>query len=119
MAVATVTFRRCLVNPSGSDAAGRVFFDLTIGERAFVDVSADVTREARTEHALLCVTSPRGYDGPLPLPVFQRLVEFYYLQIVGKSWGGAGSEGLGLGLNDWVIEGEMVVQVEVEGEGAE
>lgn len=112
MAIATVTFRRCLVNASeaGSDEAqtgSRVFFDLNIGGQEFVDVYADVT-QANREGAPLAVTPPQGYDGPLNFPVFQGLVEFYYRQVTGGS-----PDGLGLWLRDWVIEQEMVVQLEV------
>ncbi len=113
MAIATVTFRRCLVNASeaGSDEAqigSRVFFDLNIGEQEFVDVYADVTQANREGDATLFVTPPRGYDGPLNLQVFQGLVEFYYRQATG-----GGPDGLGLMLQDWVVEQEMVVQFEV------
>ena len=113
MAIATVTFRRCLVNASeaGSDEAqivSRVFFDLTIGGKEFVDVYVDVTQATREEDAPLFVTPLQGYDGPLNLPVFQGLVEFYYRQVTGGSLAG-----LGLRLRDWMIEQEMVVQFEV------
>ena len=120
MAIATVTFRRCLVNSpeSGSDevrVGSRVFFDLNVGGQEFVDAYADVTRADRegSEHAPLVVTAPRGYDGPLNHPVFQGLVEFYYLQAVGGNWGLSGQEGLGLKLQNWLIEQEMVVQFDV------
>lgn len=112
MAIATVTFRRCVVNASeaGSDEAqngSRVFFDLTIGEQEFVDVYVDVTPANEEKDEPLFVTPPQGYDGPLNLPVFQGLVEFYYRQVTGGSL-----DGLGLRLPDWVIEQEMVVQFE-------
>ena len=112
MAVATVTFRRCLVNApeAGSDetrVGSRVFFDLNVEGQEFVDLYADV-RANREGDAPLCVTSPQGYDGPLNLQVFQGLVEFYYRQATG-----GGPDGLGLRLPDWVIEQEMVVQFEV------
>ena len=116
MAIATVTFRRCLVNSSeaGSDETqigSRVFFDLNVGGQEFVDVYADVTQATQEEGSPLFVTPPQGYDGPLNLQVFQGLVEFYYRQATGGSWAGPG--GLGLRLQDWVIEQEMVVQFEV------
>lgn len=112
MAVATMRFRSCLANTpeAGSDekqVGSRIFFDLNIEGREFVDVYADV-RVNRKGDAALCVTSPRGYDGPLNLPVFQGLVEFYYRQVTGGSL-----DGLGLRLQDWMIEQEMVVQFEV------
>ena len=112
MAIATVTFRRCLMNTpeAGSDegrVGSRVFFDLNIEGREFVDVYADV-RADREGNSPLSVTPPRGYDGPLNLQVFQGLVEFYYRQVTG-----GGPDGLGLMLPDWSIEQEMVVQFEV------
>ena len=113
MAIATVTFRRCVVNASeaGSDetqTGSRVFFDLNIGGQEFVELYVDVTQATREEGASLFVTPPQGYDGPLNLPVFQGLVEFYCRQVTGGSL-----DGFGLRLPDWVIEQEMVVQFEV------
>ena len=112
MAIAIVTFRRCVVNAfvAGSDeryVGSRVFFDLNIEGREFVDVYADV-RAARDGDAPLSVIPPQGYDGPLNFPVFQGLVEFYCRQVTG-----GGPDGLGLRLRDWTIEQEMVVQFEV------
>ena len=112
MAIATMTFRRCLVNipEAGSDetrVGSRVFFDLDVGGQEFVDVYADVQAN-REGDAPLSVTPPQGYEGPLNLRVFQGLVEFYYRQAAG-----GGLDGLGLRLQDWVIEQEMVVQFEV------
>ena len=115
MAVATVTFRRCLVNTPEAvgheaQAGSRVFFDLNIEGQEFLDLYVDVTQANREEdeHAPLLVTPPQGYDGPLNLQVLQGLVEFYYRQVAG-----GGPEGLGLRLRDWLIEQEMVVQFEV------
>ena len=113
MAIATVTFRRCLVNTSeaGSDEAqsgSRVFFDLNIGGQEFVDVYVNVTQATREEAGPLFVTPPQGYEGPLNLPVFQGLVEFYYRQVTGGS-----PDGLGMRPRDWEIQQEMVVQFEV------
>ena len=69
MAIATVTFRRCLVNSSeaGSDeteVGSRVFFDLNVEGREFVDVYSDVQAN-REGGAPLFVTPPQGYDGPI------------------------------------------------------
>lgn len=112
MAIVTVTFRRCLVNTAEAGShetqiGSRVFFDLNIEGREFVDVYADV-RVNREGDSSLCVTPPRGYEGPLNLQVYQGLVEFYYRQATG-----GGPDGLGLMLPDWMIEQEMVVQFEV------
>ena len=116
MAIATVTFRRCLVNASETrsddvQAGSRVFFDLNVGGQEFVDVYVDVRQANREGNATLFVTPPQGYDGPLSFQVFQGLVEFYYRHAVGGGW--AASDGLGLTLRDWMIEQEMVVQFEV------
>ena len=113
MAVATVTFRRCLVNTpeAGNNEAqtgSRVFFDLNIEGQEFVDLYVDVTQANREGEAPLLVTPLQGYDGPLNLQVFQGLVEFYYRQVAGGSL-----DGFGLRLPDWMIEQEMVVQFEV------
>lgn len=113
MTIATVTFRRCLVNTSeaGSDEVkngSRVFFDLTVGGQEFVDVYVDVMPATREEDEPLFVTPPQGYDGPLNVQVFQGLVEFYCRHAAGGSL-----QGLSPGLPDWAIEQEMVVQFEV------
>lgn len=117
MAIATVTFRRCLVNSSEAGSSetqtcSRVFFDLTIEGQSFVDVYVDVRQANREGAAPLLVMPTQGYDGPLNLPVFHGLVEFYYRQAAGG--GLANPDGLGMRLlQDWVIEQEMVVQFEV------
>ncbi len=121
MAVATITFRRCFVNAPeyGSEegpVGSRVFFDLNVEGREFVNVYADVKQAARegTEHEPLIVVPPQGYDGPLNVQVFQSLVEFYYRHAVGGTWGMADVQGLGMRLKDWVIEQDVRVQFEVD-----
>ena len=121
MAVAIITFRRCLVNASecASDedhVGSRVFFDLNVEGREFGNVYVDVRQATRegAEHEPLVVTPPQGYDGPFNFQVFQGLVEFYYRQAVGGTWGMAGMQGLGRRLKDWMIEQDMRVQFEVD-----
>lgn len=121
MAVATITFRRCFVNDrehgSEEDHVGsRVFFDLNIDGREFVNVYVDVKQVARegTEYEPLIVTHPQGYDGPFNVQVFQSLVEFYYRQAVGGTWGMTDVQGLDMRLKDWVIEQDVCVQFEVD-----
>ena len=122
MAIATVTFRRCLVNAPeyGSDdnhVGSRVFFDLHREGREFVNVYVDVKQATGegAEREPLVVTPPHGYDGPLNVPVFHSLVEFYYRQAVGGASGLSGIQGLGMRLTDWVIERDMRVQFEISG----
>ena len=122
MAIVTVTFRRCLVNAPeyGSDdnhVGSRVFFDLHLEGREFVNVYVDVRQVTRegAEREPLIVTPPRGYDGPLDVHVFQSLVEFYYRHAVGGASGLFGGRGLGMRLTDWVIEQDVRVRFEVSG----
>lgn len=121
MPVATITFRRCLVNASACESdedhvGSRVFFDLNIEGQAFGNVYVDVRQVIRegAEHEPLVVTPPQGYDGPFNFRVFQGLVAFYYRQAVGGTWGMGGMQGLGRRLKDWAIEQEMRVEFEVD-----
>lgn len=120
MPVATIAFRRCVVNSAayGSDedhVGSRVFFDLLVEDSGHVNLYVDVRQLARegTEHEPLLVSKPEGYEGPFNYQVFQCLVEFYYRQAVGEKWGMFGNKGLRMRLEDWVIEHEMLVQFEV------
>ena len=120
MPIANIAFRRCVVNSPdlGSDEdhiGSRVFFDLALEDEAYANVCVDVRQLVRdgTEHEPLLVSHPDGYDGPLNFQVFQCLVEFYYRQAVGDKWGMLGDRGIGMRLEDWVIEHEMLVQFEL------
>ncbi len=120
MPVATIAFRRCVVNSSGygsdEDHVGsRVFFDLQVEDEAYANVCVDVRQLVRegTENEPLLISHPDGYDGPLNFQVFQCLVEFYYRQAVGTKWGMLGNTGIRMRLEDWVIEHEMLVQFEL------
>jgi hypothetical protein len=123
MPIATMAFRRCVVNSSeyGSDEAhvvSRIFFDLQLEHAAFANVSVDVRQLVRegVEPQPLLISHPQGYDGPLNVQVFHGLVEFYYRQAVGEKWGMFGNTGIRMRLEDWVIEYEMLVQFEVPNE---
>lgn len=126
MPVATIAFRRCVVNSSayGSDdehIGSRVFFDLQLEDEAYANVSVDVRQLVRegAEREPLLVSHPKGYEGPFNFQVFQCLVEFYYRQAVGEKWGMFGNTGIRMRLEEWVIEHEMLVQFEVFDEEAE
>lgn len=123
MPVATVAFRRCVVNSPeyGSDedhVGSRIFFDLRLGEAAFANLWVDIRQVVRegVEHEPLLVSKPEGYEGPFNVQVFQRLVEFYYRQAVGTKWGMFGHPAVNMRLENWVIEYEMLVQFEVNDE---
>ena len=125
MLVATVAFRRCVVNSpdygSNEEHVGsRIFFDLHIDETTLVNICVDVRQLARdgTENEPLLVSRPDGYDGPLNFSVFQRLVEFYYRQVVGVQWSMFANSNIRMCLEEWVLEHEMQVQFEVPDEEA-
>ena len=120
MPVATVVFRQCVMNSrdSGSDeqrVGSRIFFDLRIDERAFVNICVDVSQLAGDgdQNEVLLVSCQEGYDGPLDFPVFQSLVEFYYRQVVGDRWDMFANRNIRTHLEEWVLEHEMLVQFEV------
>lgn len=120
MPAATIAFRRCVVNSTayGSDeehVGSRVFFDLLVEDNGFANLCVDVRQLARegTKNEPLLISRPEGYEGPFNFPVFQCLVEFYYRQAVGDKWGMFGNKDIGMRLEDWVIEYEMLVQFEV------
>ena len=120
MPVATVTFRRCVVNSQayGSDeehVGSRIFFDLNINEMVLVNIYVDVCQLVGdgAENESLLISRSEGYDGPLDFSVFQRLVEFYYRQVVGTRWSMFGNQNTRMHLEEWVLEHEMMVQFEV------
>lgn len=121
MPTATVTFRRCVMNspesPGNAQYLGsRVYFDLDIEGQRHPNLSADVRQPLGpgAEEDFLQVTEPHGYTGPINLPVFQGLVEFYYRHVIG-----AQGLMLGMGTTDmrfvgYVLEQEMHVQFEID-----
>ena len=121
MLTASVTFRKCLVNSVeyGSDdrhVGSRVFFDLTIDNQRFVDLSVDVRQRVDTgaEHEPLSISSHRGYSGPFNCPVFGRCLEFYYRHVLGAHALVLGGRGPALLLDRYPLEREMSVQFEVD-----
>ena len=120
MLIATVAFRRCIFNSPefGSDddhVGSRVFFDLSVGEEAYANLYVDLRQLVRegAEQEPLLITHPANYSGPFNFPVFQGLVEFYYRHAVGGKWGMFGLPGVGMRLENWAVEQEMLVQFEV------
>ena len=120
MLIATVAFRRCIFNSPefGSDddhVGSRVFFDLSVGEEAYANLYVDLRQLVRegAEQDPLLITHPANYSGPFNFPVFQGLVEFYYRHAVGGKWGMFGMRGIGMRLENWTVEQEMLAQFEV------
>ena len=50
--------------------------------------------------------------------MFQRLVEFYYRQVVGVQWSMFANSNIRMCLEEWILEHEMLVQFEVPDEEA-
>ena len=121
MAVATVVFRKCILNPGdfGSDdqdVGCRVVFDLEFSGEHHRDLSVDVKQVVGrgVGEAQVDVSWPRGYHGPFNFLVFQELLRFYYLNVVGAPSLLMG----GRFFQDYTLTPEMRVQFEVEsGEG--
>jgi len=120
MLIATVAFRRCIFNSPefGSDedhVGSRVFFDLSVAEETYANLHVDLRQLVRdgAEQEPLLITYPANYSGPFNFPVFQGLVEFYYRHAVGDKWRMLGMPWLGMRLENWAVEQEMLVQFEV------
>ncbi len=120
MAIATVTFRRCIINlpEYGSDdrhTGSRVFFDLDIDGQPHPNLSADIRQRAggRAETEFLEVTMPQGYAGPFNFHVFRGCVEFYYRHVVGAGGLMFGGKSTAMRFVGYVLEQEMRVQFEV------
>ncbi len=120
MATATLTFRRCVMNSpeAGADdrhVGARVYFDLDVEGRQHADLFADVREPIGIEsrEAFLEVTTPYNYSGPLNIPVFQGLVEFYYRQVIGAGGLLFGAKSADMKFIGYVLEQEMQVQFEV------
>jgi len=120
MALATVTFRRCIMNSpecEGDDRhmGSRIFFDLDVDGTPHPNLYSDITQPiglgAETE--FLEVTQPQGYVGPINFPVFQGLVEFYYRHVVGAQGLMVGFKPSDMRFVGYVLEQEMRVQFEV------
>lgn len=120
MATATLTFRRCVMNAPdvGADdlhVGARVYFDLDVEGRQHPNLFADVREPIglASREEFLEVTAPRNYSGPLNVPVFQGLVEFYYRHVIGAGGLIPGTKASGMKFVGYVLEQEMQVQFEV------
>ena len=120
MATATLTFRRCVMNSpeAGTDdrhLGTRVYFDLDIEGRQHPNLFADVREPIglASHEEFLEVTTPHNYSGPLNVPVFQGLVEFYYRQVIGAGGWLFGVKSADTKFVGYVLEQEMQVQFEV------
>ena len=84
-----------------------MYFDLDIEGRRHPNLSADVRQPLGpgAEEDFLQVTEPHGYTGPINLPVFQGLVEFYYRHVIG-----AQGLMLGMGTTDMRFVGYVLEQ---------
>ncbi len=120
MATATLTFRRCIVNSPayGGDEThlgSRVYFDLALEGHEHLELYADIRQSIGfgSEGEFLQITPPHGYAGPLNLPVFQGLVEFYYRHVIGAQGLPLGTRSTDMRFVGYVLEQEMRVQMEV------
>lgn len=120
MAIATVTFRKCILNSQEFERddnwmGSRVFFDLEINSERYPNLYTDVKQHVGVgaEHEFLEVTKPQGYVGPFNFPVFRGSVEFYYRHVVGAHGSMFGMPGIKMRPIGYVLEQEMRVQFEV------
>lgn len=120
MPVATVTFRKCILNSqeAGSDdchLGSRVYFDLDIDGTPYPSLFTDVRQlvGSDSENEFLDVSMPRGYAGPFNFQVFRGSVEFYYRHVIGVHASMFGMRGIRTGFIGYVLEQEMRVQFEV------
>lgn len=125
MASAMAAFRRCVINAPefGSDEThigSRIFFDLAVEGVSYANLYVDVRQRVddETDQHPLLVSRPQKYEGPFNTSVFQGLVEFYYRHAVGAKWSMFGMKGIGMRLEGWTVEQEMLVQFEVFEEDA-
>lgn len=125
MAIATVTFRSCIVNQkaAGTDdhtMGSRVYFDLDIDGRQYSDLYVDVWEPLgmTTDQALLQVTAPQGYDGPFNFPVFRASLEFYYRNALGGQAWLSMVRGIRGMTERHKVEQDMQVQFEIQDGGA-
>ena len=120
MTTATLTFHRCVMNPpeAGTDddhVGARVYFDLLVGGRQHANLFADVREPigSASQEEFLQVSTPHNYTGPLNVPVFQGLVEFYYRHVIGAGGLIFGTKPADMKFVGYVLEQEMQVQFEV------
>ncbi len=120
MATATLTFRRCVMNSPETEAddhhvGARVYFDLDVEGRQHANLFADVREPigVASHEEFLEVSTPHNYSGPLNVPVFQGLVEFYYRHVIGAGGLIFGAKSTDMKYVGYVLEQEMQVQFEV------
>ena len=89
MANALVKFTRLIQDSQdyGSDdehMVSRAFFDLTIGENTYENLSVDIKQQVGSnfETSPLEISKPNGYNGPFNHQAFQGAVEKYYRSLV-------------------------------------
>lgn len=89
MAVATVTFRRCIQNSDdaggndGKHVASRIYFDLELDGHHHADVSLDV-KHPPGKIAPLEVSRPHGYSGPGEFKELREAAAAYYKKVAGN-----------------------------------
>lgn len=87
MAIATVTFRRCVQNArdAGSDGqqvASRIYFDLDLDGHRHTDVTLDI-KHPLGKIAPLEVSRPHGYTGPGEFDELRDAAAAYYRKVAG------------------------------------
>ena len=126
MGVATVAFRKCIINNSKvdeadhDDEAWRVVFDLDIEGESYKNVYVEVRQPNVPDghETPLEISTLHGYCGQLNYEVLRGSIEFYFCQATGGKGSVLSRKDKFFPLNDWTIEQEMVVQFEMpENEG--
>ena len=120
MRVATVAFRKCVINPEidGSpheSETARVILDLDINGYHYTDLYVEVREVTKSgpNESPLEISELHGYEGPLNYEVLRGSIEFYFWQVMGGQESMINTQGKLLTLTDWTIEHEMVVQFEM------
>lgn len=94
MTKATVNLSKCIQNRQELGGAldksvmqSRVFFSLTVGDKTYEGLYADISQPYGTDYNtdLLEVGRPIGYDGPFSHRAFSEGVEAYYRRLVGPA----------------------------------
>ena len=88
MGVATVAFRKCVLNLQSDGSqdgrlASRVIFALDIDGENYKDVYVKVREvpESEIHERLLEISELHGYEGPFNYPVLEGSIEFYFRQV--------------------------------------
>lgn len=125
MAIATVTFRSCIVNEPAARTddqtmGSRVYFALVVDGRQYSDLYVDVQEPLgmTADQQPLKVTAPQGYDGPFNFPVFRASLEFYYKNAVGGQAWVSMLRGIRGTTERHQVQQDMQVQFEIQDGGA-